>query len=76
LMRKRLTLRGTVLRSRLDHEKATAMDAFGREVVPLLARGAVRPVVERTFALEQAAEAYDLVRSNRTFGKVILTPGG
>ena len=76
LLRKRISLRGTVLRTRPDHEKAAAMHAFAREVVPLFERGVLRPIVERILPVESAADAYELVRSNETFGKVILTPGG
>ena len=76
IMRKRLTLRGTVLRTRPLHEKALATEAFAREVVPLFERGTLRPVVADVMPLEQATDAYDLVRSNSIFGKVILRPGG
>ena len=75
VMRKRLTIMGTVLRARPPHEKAVAMRRFAREVVPLFERGALRPVIERVFPLSEAPEAYDLVGSNRTFGKIVLAPG-
>jgi NADPH2:quinone reductase len=74
VMSKRLTIAGTVLRSRPDHEKAAAVAAFAREIVPLLESGIVAPVVERRMPLARAREAYDLMESNATFGKVILTP--
>ncbi|CAN5681961.1 zinc-binding dehydrogenase [soil metagenome] len=76
VMRNRLTIMGTVLRTRPDHEKAAATEAFAREVVPLLERKALRPVIERVLPLQRGAEAYDLVRSDGTFGKVVLEPGG
>jgi NADPH:quinone reductase-like Zn-dependent oxidoreductase len=72
VMGKRLTIIGTVLRARNAREKAVATDAFVRDVVPLLAAGTVAPVVETVVPLDQAAEAYDLVASDTTFGKVIL----
>jgi NADPH:quinone reductase len=74
VMSKRLTIAGTVLRSRPDHEKALAVAAFAKEIVPLLRSEALRAVVDRTMPLSRAQEAYDLVESNETFGKVILTP--
>ena len=74
LMRKRLVLRGTTLRTRADHEKAAATQAFAREVSPLFQRGLLRPVVDRILPLTRAAEAYDVVGSNSTFGKVVLAP--
>jgi NADPH:quinone reductase len=74
VMSKRLTIAGTVLRSRPDHEKALAVAAFAKEIVPLLQSEALRAVVDRTMPLDRAQEAYDVVESNATFGKVILTP--
>jgi len=71
-MGKRLTVRGTVLRPRPAEEKARAVRRFEAEVVPLLARGRVRPVVDSAFALEEAAAAYARLESNATFGKVVL----
>jgi NADPH:quinone reductase-like Zn-dependent oxidoreductase len=72
ILSKRLTLIGTVLRGRDVVEKAAATDAFVRDVVPLLADGRVAPVVEATLPLAQAEEAYALLESDATFGKVIL----
>jgi NADPH:quinone reductase-like Zn-dependent oxidoreductase len=75
LMLKRATVIGTVLRGRPRHEKAAATAAFAAQMVPLLSRGVLRPVTERTFPLEEAQAAYDLVASDTTFGKVVLVPG-
>lgn len=72
VLSKRLTIRGTVMRSRPAAEKAAATEAFARDVLPLLASGQVRPVVDRVFPLEKIREAHELLESNRTFGKVVL----
>jgi putative PIG3 family NAD(P)H quinone oxidoreductase len=72
LMGKRLALHGTVLRARSIAEKAAATAAFAADVVPLLAAGRIAPVVDRILPLADAAEAYALVESDATFGKVIL----
>jgi NADPH:quinone reductase-like Zn-dependent oxidoreductase len=72
VMGKWLTIIGTVLRARDAAEKAAATEAFVRDVVPLLADGRVAPVVERVVPLAEAADAYELVASDATFGKVIL----
>jgi NADPH:quinone reductase len=74
VMTKRLTIAGTVLRSRPEHEKALAVAAFAKEIVPLLRSEALRPVVDRTMPLDRAQDAYDHLESNETFGKVILAP--
>ena len=71
-MGKRLSIFGTMLRARDPHEKASATAAFVRDVVPLLADGRIVPIVDEVFPLDRAADAYELVRSDKTFGKVIL----
>jgi NADPH:quinone reductase len=71
-MAKRATMIGTLLRARPLEEKALAVQAFGREVVPLLATGSVRPVIDRVFPVEQAAEAFDYLTRPGKFGKVLL----
>lgn len=72
LMSKRLTLRGTVLRARSVEEKATATRLFAKQVVPLLADGSVRPVVDRTYRLSEVREAHLRMESNESFGKMVL----
>jgi putative PIG3 family NAD(P)H quinone oxidoreductase len=73
LMSKRLHLIGTTLRNRSLPEKAAPVQAFARDVLPLLASGAVAPVVDAIYPLERAPEAYEAMQSNRTFGKVVFT---
>jgi NADPH:quinone reductase-like Zn-dependent oxidoreductase len=73
VMRKRLTIVGTVLRGRSDEEKATATRLFAKQVVPLLADGAVRPVIDRVYKLEEAQAAHARMESNDSFGKIVLT---
>jgi putative PIG3 family NAD(P)H quinone oxidoreductase len=69
---KRLTLRGTVLRSRSLEEKRAATAAFAADVVPLLESGALTPTIDSVFDLGQAGEAHERVAGNATFGKVVL----
>jgi NADPH:quinone reductase-like Zn-dependent oxidoreductase len=63
-----------MLRGRAGWEKAAATDAFRTQVVPLLAAGTVAPVVDAVLPIAEAARAYDLLASDTTFGKVILSP--
>jgi putative PIG3 family NAD(P)H quinone oxidoreductase len=72
VLRKRVRITGTVLRSRPLEEKIAAMRAFEAQVVPLLARGAVKPVVDRILPLEDAARAHEHMAGNAGFGKVVL----
>jgi len=76
VMRKRLTLTGTVLRSRPDWEKAEATRLFAAQVVPLLARGAARPVVDSVFDLADVRAAHERMESNESFGKIVLSVTG
>jgi len=72
LMTKRAILRGTVLRSRPLEEKILAGRALERHIVPLLAAGALRPIVDSVLPLAEAAEAHRRMQANETFGKVVL----
>ncbi len=71
---KRLTIRGTVLRSRSLEEKAAAMEAFRSEIVPQLGK-AFRPVIDKCFPIENVREAHEFLESNATLGKVLLVLG-
>jgi NADPH2:quinone reductase len=75
LMRRRLSLRGTVLRTRPNHEKARAIAAFAAQVAPLFERKALSPVIDDVLPLTRAEEAYERVASGRTFGKIVLAAG-
>ena len=72
VMSKRLQIRGTVLRARSLEEKIRATQAFATEVVPLLATGVLRPVIDSTFALDDIADAHRRLESNQTTGKVVI----
>jgi NADPH:quinone reductase-like Zn-dependent oxidoreductase len=63
------------LRARSAEEKAQATRLFTKHVVPLLAAGSVRPVVDRVYKLEQVREAHLRLESNESFGKVVLEIG-
>jgi NADPH:quinone reductase-like Zn-dependent oxidoreductase len=72
LLMKRLQVRGTVLRARPLEEKAAATKAFEKSIVPHLASGRVRVIVDRVFPLSDVAEAHRYLESNANFGKVVL----
>jgi len=72
VMRKRLHLIGSMLRSRSLAEKIDALQAFERDVLPALATGELRVPVDRVFPLADAALAHRYIESNANFGKVIL----
>ena len=72
VLSKRLTVRGRLLRSRPDFEKAIAIRAFEREVLPLLADGLALVIYDRLFMLEDAPSAYEYMMSNKGYGKTII----
>ncbi|MBA2394629.1 MAG: zinc-binding dehydrogenase, partial [Ktedonobacteraceae bacterium] len=73
VMAKRLQIRGCMLRSRTLEEKMTVTRLFSTQVVPLLQRGLVRPIVERAYPLQEIAEAHRAMEENENFGKLVLT---
>ncbi|HEY6122199.1 MAG TPA: NAD(P)H-quinone oxidoreductase, partial [Pyrinomonadaceae bacterium] len=72
-MSKRVTIIGTVLRARSNEEKATAVRLFAKQVVPLLASGIVKPVIDEVYPLQDVRQAYARLKSNESFGKVVLS---
>lgn len=76
VMRKRLRITGTVLRARSAEEKARATRRFSAHVRPLLARGLVRPVIDKVYTINEVREAHERLESNVSFGKVVLMISG
>ncbi|CAN5381692.1 NAD(P)H-quinone oxidoreductase [soil metagenome] len=73
VMVKRIVLTGSTLRARPADEKARLAAVVEATVWPWVASGAVRPPVEATFPLEQAAQAHLHLEAGRHVGKVVLT---
>lgn len=73
LMGKRASVAGTTLRSRPVTEKTAIMRAVQENVWPLVASGAVRPFVDRTFPLAEVADAHTYFDSGEHTGKILLT---
>ena len=73
VLRKRLLITGSTLRVRPVAFKGAIAQALREHVWPLLASGAVQPVVHATFAAAQAADAHLLMESNQHIGKIVLT---
>jgi putative PIG3 family NAD(P)H quinone oxidoreductase len=75
LMRKRTTIIGTMLRGRSIEEKAEATRLFASSVLPLVSRGAIRPVIDRVYPANEIRDAHARMESNASFGKIVLTFG-
>jgi putative PIG3 family NAD(P)H quinone oxidoreductase len=72
LLAKRAAVHATTLRSRPPGEKAVIVASVAEHVWPLVADGAVRPVIDRVYPLEEAAEAHRRVETSEHVGKVLL----
>ena len=75
MMGRRAELHGTVLRARSLEDKALALRAFEREVVPQLAAGRMRALVDRVYAAGKARDAYDRLAGPGKSGKVLVDFG-
>lgn len=73
LMIKRLRVQGSTLRSRALSEKAAIMAELQQFVWPKIEQGDIKPIVQQVIPIEQAAAAHDLVASDATIGKVVLS---
>jgi putative PIG3 family NAD(P)H quinone oxidoreductase len=72
LLAKRGAVHATTLRARPPQEKAAVVASVAEHVWPLVADGAVRPVIDRIYPLEAVADAHRLVEESGHVGKVLL----
>ena len=71
---RRVSLIGVTFRSRTLEEKRAVNDRFLSDLGRQLASGELRPIVDRTFSLEDALEAQEHMRSDAHLGKIVLLP--
>jgi putative PIG3 family NAD(P)H quinone oxidoreductase len=74
LMAKRGTVSATTLRSRPAADKARIVKGVRDQVWPLVDAGAIRPIIDRTIPMAEAAEAHRLMESSDHLGKILLLP--
>jgi putative PIG3 family NAD(P)H quinone oxidoreductase len=72
MLMKRLSFMATTLRGRSSEEKSQIRDAVRAQVWPLIAAGAIRPVVDQVFPLDQAQAAHEKMRAGHHIGKILL----
>ena len=73
IMLKRLTHTGSTLRARSIADKGAIARAVEAHVLPLIARGKVKPVIDATFPLTQASAAHARMEASSHIGKIVLT---
>ena len=73
MMQRRLRIIGSTLRARSVAAKSSVIDALESQVWPLIESGDIQPVVETVLPIQQANLAHELLATNDTFGKVVLS---
>ena len=76
LMVKRLHHTGSTLRPRTNADKAAMVSAIETKVMPLLSAGRIKPLMDSTFTLEQAAAAHRRMETSEHIGKIVLKVSG
>jgi len=69
---RRLTVIGTTFSIRTAEERGAVAAALLPEVLPALAAGRIRPIVDSIFAFDDAHLAVERLRSNEAIGKIVL----
>ncbi len=72
ILRRRLTITGSTLRARSVEFKAAIAQQLHKKIWPFIDSGKIKPVIYRTFSLEQAAEAHALMEKGDHIGKIVL----
>lgn len=72
VLRRRLNISGSTLRPRPVAFKAAIAARLKERIWPLIEAGRIKPVIHRTFPLEQAADAHALMESSTHIGKIVL----
>lgn len=73
VMMKRLVITGSTLRGRDTRFKATIAQNLQKNIWPLLASGAIKPIIHATFKADEAAKAHELMESSAHIGKIMLS---
>ncbi len=72
LMGKRIMMRGVTMRTRTLEEKLLVTRRFATSVLPLLASGKVKPIIDHVYSMEDISEAHRVMEENRNFGKLVV----
>ena len=72
IMRNRFTLSGSTLRPRTTEFKTLLAQEIAANAWPLFESGQIRPVMDRTFPLDQAAAAHARMEAGDHIGKIVL----
>jgi NADPH:quinone reductase-like Zn-dependent oxidoreductase len=73
LMKKRITLTGTVLRARSNDYKTQLVKQFQEEAINGFVNGKLKVIIDKTWPIEQIADAHKYMEDNLTMGKIVVT---
>ncbi len=73
VMLKRLTITGSTLRARNIAFKAAIARQLHKQVWPMLSDGRIKPVIDKSYSLNEANKAHELMESSQHIGKIVLT---
>lgn len=73
VLSRRIEIRGTTMRARPLEEKIAAARLLSRNIVPLVEKQLIKPVIDKVFKLEQAGQAHRYLETNNSYGKVVLS---
>ena len=74
-MRRRLTLTGSTLRPRTIEFKTMVADEIAKTVWPYVEGGRLKPLIDSSFPLEEAARAHERMEAGEHIGKIVLEVG-
>ena len=72
LMVRRQTITGSTLRPQSIEQKAAIANSLREHVWPLLEQGKMKPILDTTFPLIEAAKAHEMMEANKNIGKIML----
>ena len=72
MLSKHITVTGSTLRARPPEAKGAIATALYKRVWPLIEAGKIKPVVQQSFPLADAAKAHTLLEANEAAGKLVL----
>lgn len=73
LLQKRLSIKGSTLRSRTEDYKITLTRDFAEETIPLFEQELLKPVIDSTYDWHDTEEAHERMTQNKNTGKIVLT---
>lgn len=72
VLRRRLQIKGSVLRTRSLADKRTITQRFYQRWLPALAKGEIKPIIHAVMSWQKVKAAHEMMEANQNFGKIVL----